>query len=154
MATLRERALDTAVRAVYERGTPLLGICLGAQIVLGHSEEGDTKCLGLLEGTCLRFRLREQSLKIPHMGWDRIDTLRPHPLLADAGPADEFYFVHSYYPAPASNADVVATCEYEVTFAAAVGRGNLLATQFHPEKSGEAGLSILKAFSRWDGAPC
>ena len=154
MNTLSERGLDTALRTVYTRGTPLLGICLGAQIVLAHSEEGDTVCLGLIEGNCPRFRLNDPALKIPHMGWDRISVIRPHPVLAGITPQDECYFVHSYYPQPVHDADVVATCEYETVFAAAVGRANLLATQFHPEKSGEAGLSILRNFSRWDGAPC
>jgi len=154
MAALSERGLDRSLRTVFAQGTPLLGICLGAQIVLDRSTEGDTDCLGLLAGTCPRFALSDPSLKVPHMGWDSIVSLRPHPLLADIGPQDEFYFVHSYYPQPASQADVAATCEYDTVFAAAIGRANLFATQFHPEKSGEAGLSILRNFARWDGAVC
>jgi imidazole glycerol-phosphate synthase subunit HisH len=154
MATLRERRLDAALRDVYRKGTPLLGICLGAQIVLARSEEGNTECLGLLDGTCPRFQLTDPALKIPHMGWDRIALLRPHPVLSGLGESDEFYFVHSFYPRPRAAEHVLATCEYETTFAAAVGSANLIATQFHPEKSGESGLAILRNFSRWDGAAC
>jgi glutamine amidotransferase len=154
MAALRGRGLDTALRTVFKQGTPLLGICLGAQIVLGRSDEGDTECLGLLEGTCPKFELKDPALKIPHMGWNRITLTATHPVLAGIAAGSEFYFVHSYYPKPSRAADVLATCEYEITFPAVIGRGNLIAAQFHPEKSGETGLSILRNFSRWDGAAC
>jgi imidazole glycerol-phosphate synthase subunit HisH len=154
MDTLHQRELDQGLREAFAAGTPILGICLGAQIVLSHSEEGDTECLGLIAGTCRRFELRDPALKIPHMGWDSIAVSRPHPVLNGIRPEDEFYFVHSYYPQTADSADTLATCEYETTFAAAIGRRNLVATQFHPEKSGEAGLAILRHFSRWDGAVC
>jgi glutamine amidotransferase len=154
MATLRERGLDTALRAAVAGATPVLGICLGAQVILSHSREGDTECLGLIEGDCPRFELRDDSLKIPHMGWDSISVATPHPVLDGIARGTEFYFVHSYYPQPDSAGDVLATCEYEVVFPAVVGRGNLVATQFHPEKSGEPGLAILRSFSRWDGQPC
>lgn len=155
MAALRERGLDQALRDTFRRGTPILGICLGAQIVLESSEEGDTACLGLLPGRCVRLRLDDPLLKVPHMGWDRIEPAgKPHPLLRSMRSGDEFYFVHTYYPAPSAAADVIATCEYGVEFPAVVGRANLVAAQFHPEKSGEAGLAVLKAFSEWDGSPC
>ena len=155
MAALRERGLDQALRDAFRRGTPILGICLGAQIVLDSSEEGDTACLGLLPGRCVRFRRDDPLLKVPHMGWDRIEPAgKPHPLLRAMRPGDEFYFVHTYYPAPAAAADAIATCEYGIEFAAMIGRANLVAAQFHPEKSGEAGLAILEAFSGWDGSPC
>lgn len=154
MSNLAQRGLDNALRTVFSRGTPLLGICLGAQIVLSRSEEGDSTCLGILEGTVPRFKLKDKSLKIPHMGWDSIAVKRQHALLKGIPEGAEFYFVHSYYPQPAAPGDVIATCEYETVFPAMIGSRNLAAAQFHPEKSGEAGLSILRNFSSWDGAAC
>jgi len=154
MNFLRERGLDSAIIEACGKGVPILGICLGCQIVLSRSEEGDTRCLDLIPGETKRFQLPDPALKIPHMGWNAVTVARPHPLLADIARGDEFYFVHSYYPQPADPACVFATCEYGVVFPAAVGAANLFAVQFHPEKSGRAGLSILLRFSTWDGAPC
>jgi imidazole glycerol-phosphate synthase subunit HisH len=154
MIVLKERGLDKVLRRAFDAGTPILGICLGTQIILSRSEEGDTTCLGLIEGTVPKFSLSDPALKVPHMGWNSIKLLRGHPVLRDVGAEDEFYFVHSYFPAPATSDAVVATCEYEIEFAAIIGERNLIGTQFHPEKSGPAGLSILMNFSRWDGAPC
>jgi glutamine amidotransferase len=151
MAVLRERGFDTALRQAFERGTPILGICLGAQIVLSHSDEGDTACLGLIEGNCPRFQLADKALSIPHMGWNEIKVTREHFVLRDVQPGDEFYFVHAYYPEPQAMQDVFAVCEYGLTFPAAIGRKNLVAVQFHPEKSGRVGLNLLRNFTRWDG---
>jgi len=152
MAVLKERGLDTALRDAFERGVPILGICLGAQIVLSHSEEGDTSCLDLIAGDCPLFRLTDKSLKIPHMGWNEIVVTQPHQILKDVKKGDEFYFVHSYYPRPSDASHVFATCKYEATFPAAIGYKNLFAVQFHPEKSGRVGLTLLRNFSRWDGS--
>jgi glutamine amidotransferase len=154
MAVLRQRGLDIALREAFEAGTPIMGICLGTQIVLSRSEEGDTACLGLVEGDCRRFRLGDRSLKIPHMGWNALTVTRPHPLLRHVKPGDEFYFVHSFYPRPSDRSMVFATCEYETVFAAALGFRNLFATQFHPEKSGRIGVEMLRNFTEWDGAVC
>lgn len=154
MQNLRQRNLDMALKGAFAAGTPILGICLGAQIVLAHAEEGDTACLGLIPGTVPRFALSDPALKVPHMGWDAITVHRGHPVLRDINQSDEFYFVHSYYPKPSDNSAVIATCDYEIEFAAAVGLNNLVGTQFHPEKSGPAGLSILKNFAAWDGKQC
>ncbi|MBN1889632.1 MAG: imidazole glycerol phosphate synthase subunit HisH [Thermoflexales bacterium] len=154
MAALQERGLDTALRDAFRLGTPIMGICLGCQIVLTHSEEGDTVCLGLVEGVCRRFQLENPMLKIPHMGWNAIQVVREHPIMADLAAGDEFYFVHSYYPQPAAAEHVLATCEYELSFPAAIGYKNLFATQFHPEKSGRLGLRMLRNFSQWDGDVC
>jgi glutamine amidotransferase len=152
MAVLRERGLDSALKEAFARGTPTLGICIGCQIILTHSEEGDTPGLGLLPGECPRFRVLDAALKVPHMGWNVVTVTRPHPVLAHLRPGDEFYFVHSYYPQPADPADVYATCDYGVTFPAAVGKDNLFAVQFHAEKSGPLGLQVLKNFAEWK--PC
>ena len=154
MTVLKERGLDTVLRQAFNAGTPILGICLGTQVILTRSDEGGTTCLGLIEGTVPKFSLSDPTLKVPHMGWDSIVLKAGHKVLRDVKPGDEFYFVHSYYPEPARAEAVIATCEYEIEFAAIVGERNLIGTQFHPEKSGPAGLSILLNFSLWDGAPC
>ena len=99
----------------------------------------------------MRFELADPSLKIPHMGWNAVAVVRRHPVLAHLRDGDEFYFVHSYYPKPACQDDVVATTAYGTEFASAIGRDNLVATQFHPEKSGPVGLKVLDNFSRGDG---
>jgi glutamine amidotransferase len=151
MEVLRERGLDRALRKIFEQGTPILGICLGSQIVLARSEEGDTSCLGLISGESKRFSFADPSIKIPHMGWNRIRLVRTHPVLEGIGANDEFYFVHSYYPQPEDPASVIAECVYGSAFPAVIGRASLIAVQFHPEKSGAAGLRILQNFIRWDG---
>lgn len=150
MATLKVRGLDQALREVFERGTPILGICLGAQIILDHSEENDTPCLGLLAGRT-RALPREPGLKIPHMGWNRVDFRQSHPVFAGLPPTAEYYFVHSYYPDPAHIAMVLGVTEHGVSFPSAIGWRNLVASQFHPEKSGRFGLRILANFLAWDG---
>jgi glutamine amidotransferase len=151
MATLKERGLDVALRDAFARGTPILGICIGAQIVLTHSEEGDTPCLDLVPGECVRFAPADPTLKVPHMGWNEITVTQPHPILRDVQPGDEFYFVHSYYPHPHSDEHVFAVCEYGVVFPVAIGHKNLFATQFHLEKSGQIGLAMLRHFAEWNG---
>jgi imidazole glycerol-phosphate synthase subunit HisH len=154
MAVLRSGGLDKALQEAFSRGTPIMGICLGCQIVLSASEEGDTTCIGLIPGRCRRFALQTPGLKIPHMGWNSIDVVQRHPILQDVQPGDEFYFVHSYYPQPDDRDDIIATCEYETVFPAVIGHKNLFATQFHPEKSGEPGLTMLRNFAQWDGLEC
>ncbi|MBN1575555.1 MAG: imidazole glycerol phosphate synthase subunit HisH [Chitinispirillaceae bacterium] len=154
MKVLRERALDAALKEAFNKGTPILGICLGTQVILSSSEETDLPCLDLIAGTCPKFALSDPALKIPHMGWNSIIMQRPHPVLCGIADGDEFYFVHSFYPQPREKTDVFALCDYGITFPAVIGRGNLVATQFHPEKSGQAGLRLLSAFASWDGASC
>jgi len=150
--TLKQRDLYAALREAYAKGTPMFGVCLGTQIVLSRSDEdGGVDCLDLIPGRVVRFQLNNPALKIPHMGWNAVRVSRPHPLLAGVGPHDEFYFVHSYYPQPVSSDDVIATTEYETVFASVLGRRNLFATQFHPEKSGPVGLRLLERFATWEG---
>lgn len=151
MAVLKERGFDIALHEAFEQGIPIMGICVGAQVSLSHSDEGDTPCLDLIEGNCPRFELEDKSLKVPHMGWNAVTVTQPHPILKDLKPGDEFYFVHSYYPQPSDESNVYATCEYEITFPAAIGYKNLFAAQFHPEKSGRIGLNMLKNFAQWNG---
>ena len=154
LATLRERELDDALKSAGGRGTPILGICVGCQILLSDSEETDLPCLDLIGGRCLRFQPEDPALKVPHMGWNALRANRAHPVLRHVQPGDEVYFVHSYYPAPADDRDVLATSRYGVEFAAVIGRENIVATQFHVEKSGPVGLKILDEFVKWDGNPC
>jgi glutamine amidotransferase len=154
MDSLQRLGLDSALETAFRNGKPILGICLGCQIVLSHSLENDQDCLGLMEGRVERFdpesRLRDGSrIKIPHMGWNQVRMVRPHPVLAGMAPEDEFYFVHGYYPEPADGAHVLGTTDYGVFFASVIGCRNLIATQFHLEKSGRPGLRLLRNFCTW-----
>ncbi len=151
MATLKEMGLDRALQESFRKGTPILGICLGAQIILEYSEENDTPCLGLLPGRT-RSLPRPAGLKIPHMGWNRVRFLKPHPVFQGLPEEAEYYFVHSYYPDPAQAAMVLGVTEHGMQFPSALGWRNLVATQFHPEKSGRFGLKILENFLAWDAA--
>jgi glutamine amidotransferase len=149
--TLHQRGLFEALSEFYVSGKPLLGICLGSQIVLEHTEEGDKECLGFIGGVCQRFDFADRVLKIPHMGWNELTIKKPHPLLRNVRSGDEFYFVHSYFVRPTDQENVFATTDYESEFCSVLARDNLFATQFHLEKSGEKGLAILEAFGTWDG---
>ncbi len=151
MATLKELGLDQALQESFKRGIPILGICLGAQIILDYSEENDTPCLGLLPGRT-RALPRAPDLKIPHMGWNKVRFLKPHPVFDGLPEAAEYYFVHSYYPEPAEQAMVLGVTEHGGEFTSALGWRNLVATQFHPEKSGRYGLTILENFLAWDAS--
>lgn len=154
MRTLQDRGLDEALRDAVARGIPVLGICVGAQLILDGSEESRIPCLGLIKGTARRFGFTDSALKVPHIGWNEVKLARPHPLLNYLQAGDEFYFVHSYYPDPSEQQHVFATCDYGSPFCCALGRDNLFAAQFHPEKSGPLGLKLLERFSEWDGRPC
>lgn len=149
MQSVRERGVDEALQQALHAGTPILGICLGMQISLDHSEESDTQTLGILPGEVQRFRFDRADLKVPHMGWNEVRVVKPHPVLDGIEPGDEFYFVHGYFPAPREDEHVYAETDYERTFASAIGRDNYLGTQFHPEKSGRVGLRLLAKFAQW-----
>lgn len=151
MKSVTRLGIDDALRSAHEDGVPILGICMGLQISLEHSEEGDQQTIGLIRGNVLKFELRSPLLKVPHMGWNEVVGQREHPILHGLEPGDEFYFVHSYYPAPWNQEHVYATSHYEDEFCCALGRGSFFGTQFHPEKSGRVGLRLLKQFSKWDG---
>lgn len=149
METISAQKLDEVIHQVIERKIPFMGICLGTAIILDKSEENNADCLGIIAGTAKKFP--DMGIKIPHMGWNNINKIINHPILDGIDKEAQFYFVHSYYPAPENQEDVIATTDYGVTFASVIGRDNVVATQFHPEKSGRNGLRILKNFSRWDG---
>jgi glutamine amidotransferase len=148
MEQLSATGVDQAIDEFRRAGRPLLGICLGCQIIFDRSEERSTRCLGFLHGTVERF-IPRPGRKVPHMGWNRVFLRRSHPLFGAIADGTFFYFVHSYYPQPADAEVVIGECEYGLRFAAAVGRDNLAACQFHPEKSGDSGLRLLANFLRW-----
>lgn len=148
METLSGLGLVEAIRAFVATGRPVLGICLGSQIILDRSEENDAVCLGLIPGEAVAFH-RTQGLKVPHMGWNTIEPRVDHPLFHGIDREYSFYFVHSYLPRPNDPEAVLAECEYGDRFAAFIGQDNVVAAQFHPEKSGEPGLRMLKNFLDW-----
>ncbi|PKN52345.1 MAG: imidazole glycerol phosphate synthase subunit HisH [Deltaproteobacteria bacterium HGW-Deltaproteobacteria-13] len=155
MVYLREKNLDAWLKKYIKTGKPLLGICLGTQIILDYSEENKTECVGLIAGSTKRFPEKLTSegelLKIPHMGWNSVQFRRSHPVFKDVAPDAEFYFVHSYYPAPSDDSAVLGTTDYGMTFCSVLAKDNLVAMQFHPEKSGRPGLQILRNFCAWRG---
>ena len=154
MHTLDAMGLVAAIRGVAGGGTPFLGICLGTQIIFEHSEEdGGTDCIGLVPGNVKRFQPESRWDKVPQMGWNAVKQVRPHPVFDGIEDGSEFYFVHSYHPAPADPGTVLGTTSYAgISFASVVARDNVVATQFHPEKSGRVGLRLLKNFAEWEPA--
>lgn len=140
MALLRERGLVDALRNLP---VPLLGICLGMQLLFERSEEGDVACLGLLPGEVRRL-VGVPGIRVPHMGWNRLEALREDSLLQDAGDGAQAYFVHGY-GAPVTE-DCVAACTHGQRFAAVVRRGDVMGAQFHPERSAGAGAALLRNF--------
>jgi len=154
MDDLSRRGMDEALRVVSEKGMPVLGICIGAQVLLQHSAERDTECLGLVSGRAIP--LPEPTvvdrLKVPHMGWNQVKQIRDHSLFDGIPDRSSFYFVHSFYPAPEDEEVVIGTTEYGVQFASVYACNNLAAVQFHAEKSGRYGLKLLENFLKWDGA--
>ncbi len=163
MNGMRARGIDKVMKKAFDLGTPMLGICVGCQIIMDKSEENNTTCLGLIPGVVKAFPRKmkpdekvetneELFLKVPHMGWNSLQIIQDHPLLKGIKKEDEFYFVHSYYPVPLNDKHVFGTTEYGIDFASAIGENNLFASQFHLEKSGEPGLLILKNFCVWK--PC
>jgi imidazole glycerol-phosphate synthase subunit HisH len=150
MGELRRTGLDEALRAFQESGRKMLGICIGCQVIFSHSEERDTTCLGLLPGEVKRFA-RATGLKVPHMGWNAVRFLIRHPVFEGLPQDSSFYFIHSYFPVPADPLQAAAETEYGETFVSAVAAANVVAVQFHPEKSGPVGLRLMSNFLAWDG---
>ena len=146
MTNLRARGLVPTIAAATKRGRPFLGICVGQQVLFSTSDEGERHaCLDVLEGEVRRF---PSDLIVPHMGWNGVRRRRPHPLFAAIPDGAEFYFVHSYYCAPVDDATILGETDYGLTFPAAIAHGSIVATQFHPEKSGRWGLQLLRNFAR------
>lgn len=144
MANLRERGFLKAIQRHVAAGKPLLGICLGLQLLFEESEEmGQHPGLGLLAGRVRRF---QGPVKVPHIGWNQIHLLRPAPLLQGIADGSYAYFVHSYYAEPRDEGVILATTDYGLDFASVVGQGNVYGVQFHPEKSQAVGLRMLRNF--------
>ncbi len=138
---------DILDRKVMEEKTPILGICLGMQLFLGYSEEGECTGLGWIAGDVKHFELSGQEWKVPHMGWDYIKRQGNSKLLENPAPDERFYFVHSYYATCKDRNNAVAVTEYGITFDSVIQKGNIVGTQFHPEKSHRFGMNILKNFA-------
>ena len=146
MANLVRHRLVEPIREYIASGKPFLGVCMGQQALFDVSEEGGRhECLGIMPGRVVRL---PAGLKVPHMGWNQVRQVRPHPIFDGIPDGANFYFVHSYYPQPADRAVVIGETEYGVTFPSVVARDNVVATQFHPEKSGEMGLKMYANFLR------
>ena len=144
MSNLRASGFVEPIREYIASGRPFLGVCMGQQALFDVSEEGgEHECLGILPGRVVRF---SNGLKVPHMGWNQVRIVMQHPIFEGMADGSYFYFVHSYYPQPADPDVVIGETEYGVTFASVIALDNIVATQFHPEKSGEAGLRMYANF--------
>lgn len=158
MAEIRRLGLNEVVQTFANSGKPLLGICVGLQAMMESSEENDgVNCLAMFHGTVNFFGdyhsdVDGTRLKVPHMGWNEVFQNEDHPLWANIADGERFYFVHSYYVEADNLREVAGACTYGIPFAAALTRKNIFAVQFHPEKSGDAGLCLLKNFMEWDSS--
>ena len=143
MDALSARELIDPLRDFVDSGRPFLGICLGLQLLMDKTEEGDTACLGVVSGDVKQF---PPGLKVPHIGWNLVSFKEEHPVLKDIPSNSHFYFVHSYYAVPTNWQNALGLTSYGFEFCSVIGSNNLIATQFHPEKSGPVGLKIYRNF--------
>lgn len=139
MAIINERGIKDVVQSLTQ---PVLGICLGMQLMTAFSDEGEVDCLGLTDDKVAP--LKADGLRLPHMGWNTLSTVADHPIFAGVTSEDYFYFVHSFCVSPSDT--TLATCDYGQAFAASIGNGNFMGVQFHPERSGKSGAKIIKNF--------
>ncbi|MEK7354469.1 MAG: imidazole glycerol phosphate synthase subunit HisH [Chloroflexota bacterium] len=147
MANLKKRRLVGAIRRLIDENKPFLGVCLGLQVLLSSTEEdGGQECLGIIPGRVRKLPLEGKDLKIPHMGWNQVKQKISHPIFEGVPDEANFYFVHSYYAEPEDKSLVAGETDYGISFCSVLARGNLVATQFHPEKSGDIGLKIYDNF--------
>ena len=145
MKFLNENGLSDCIKNVKQ---PILGICLGLQLMCSHSEENDTECLGIFPTNVNQFIPNPQE-KVPHMGWNKVVHTKDHPMWSGINQDERFYFVHSYYVELTNDEDLVGSTDYILNFCSAIARDNLFAVQFHPEKSQQAGLKLLRNFLDW-----
>ncbi len=157
LAEFRRLGCDKTLRLAVERGTPVLGICVGMQSLMARSEEnGGVDCLGFFDGTVMRFPWNHsdtdgRKLKVPHMGWNQVSQNQNHPLWDGIADNAYFYFIHSFFLPAAESDCVTGLFDYGIKGSAAIAKGNVFATQFHPEKSHDNGLKLLANFLTWDG---
>lgn len=150
MQTLDDTGWADALKNYAATGRPMLGICLGMQLLFDRGDEhGPTVGLGLIHGEVVRFNPCPPH-KVPHVGWNNLVRIEPHPLFRGIKPQVDFYFVHSYHCVPQSPDDVIAVCEFGGAFVASVARANVAGMQFHPEKSQPSGMRILENFAQWN----
>ncbi len=147
MAKLRERHLVEPLREYIASGRPFLGVCMGLQALLTRSEEGDQECMDVVPGVVRHFGHSE--LKVPHMGWNTVTWLRDHRIIEGIPSGSYCYFVHSFYPALDDASLALGETTYGITFPSVIARDNIVLTQFHPEKSGDAGLRLYRNFVQW-----
>ena len=143
MAALEQHGLIDPLREIASRGTPFFGVCLGLQVLLENSEEDSSKCLGIVPG---KVKLLPQDEKVPHMGWNQVRLMKKHPLFQNVPSNSYFYFVHSYYAQPEVSSQIIGETDHSITFCSALAMGNVVATQFHPEKSGRLGQRLYENF--------
>lgn len=146
MEELKNLGLVEVIKSEAKKDKPILGICLGMQLLGVRSEEGVLPGLSLIPFECKKFRCENNSLKVPHMGWDIVDFKMQHPILNGLEGQQRFYFVHSFYALCDEEENVLMTCNYGHVFAAAVAKGNVVGVQFHPEKSHDFGMALLGNF--------
>lgn len=146
MNVLNESGLSCYIKTQVDSGTPILGICLGMQLLLDTSEEGNISGLGLIKGTAPEFKNITE--KIPHMGWNQVKDVQSHFLFHDIPQYADFYFVHSYYANPSEAKDILGATSYGIEFASAIGNEQVMGVQFHPEKSGKYGIQLLDNFCK------
>ena len=147
--SLRESGLVEPMTRRVDDGIPFLGICIGLQVLFDHSEEGDVEGLGWVPGRVRRF---PDALRVPQIGWNRVRATRAHPVTDGLGEDAHCYFVNSYFADPRDPNDMLGVTDYGGEFCSIVGRANIVATQFHAEKSGAVGLALLERFAKWDGS--
>ena len=153
MESLKEMdCIECLNNLVNREGIPFLGVCVGLQILFEHSEEDDTNCLSWLPGRVRKFN--KQAVRVPQMGWNSVDFIRESPILEGLEKSEYFYFVNSYYVEPTDKSIVLATTDYNGAFCSMVQKGNITATQFHLEKSGEVGIKLLQNFAKQGGLSC
>ena len=147
MSNLKKMDLVGAVRRVIGEDRPFLGVCLGLQLMMDSTEEGGKQeCLGIVHGKVQKFSFSDKAMKIPHMGWNQVKQRVAHPVFQGVPDNANFYFVHSYHAVPQDKAVVAGETDYGISFCSVLARGNLVAAQFHPEKSGDIGLRIYDNF--------
>ncbi len=147
MSNLRARGVVEPIKEYIDSGRPFLGVCMGQQALFDVSEEGgEHECLGILPGRVVRF---SNGLKVPHMGWNQVRIVKPHPIFDGIDDGSYFYFVHSYYVDPQDKSVVATMTDYGLPFVSSVWRDNIFACQFHPEKSQALGLALISNFLKW-----